>query len=54
MGDNWSYRDWQPGGERAQLGDIVFDSTIHCGNGHNFHQVGENRFSILWKAALHI
>lgn len=52
MGDNWSYRDWRPGGERTQLGDIIFDSTIHCGNGHNFHQVGENHYKFRARTGL--
>ena len=35
------YQPWQPGGVRVQLGDITLDSTIPCGNGHDFREVGE-------------
>ncbi|MEN6642778.1 MAG: M14 family zinc carboxypeptidase [Armatimonadia bacterium] len=40
----WRYSDWRPGGERTTLGDLTFDSTIHCGNGHDFEQVGPNHY----------
>ena len=36
------YHPWQPGGERTILGDLTFDSTLHCGNGHDFRPVGDN------------
>ncbi len=41
-----SYEDWRPGGERASFGDVTLDSTLHCGNGHDFEQValGHYRF----------
>ncbi|MBU0608244.1 MAG: hypothetical protein KKI08_10165, partial [Armatimonadetes bacterium] len=35
-----SYQPWQPGGVRVQLGDLTFDSTLPCGNGHDFRAVG--------------
>ena len=40
----WSYQDWKPGGERTTLDDITFDSTIHCGNGHNFVRVADGHY----------
>ena len=40
----WSYADWKPGGERTTLDGITFDSTIHCGGGHNFVKVAENHY----------
>ncbi len=40
----WSYRFWRPGGERTALGDLTFDSSVPCGNGHDFRQVGPNHY----------
>ena len=40
----WSYDDWKPAGERTALDGITFDSTIHCGNGHNFVKLGEDHY----------
>ncbi|MGI5816816.1 MAG: M14 family zinc carboxypeptidase [Armatimonadota bacterium] len=42
----WSYADWEPGGERAQFGEVALDSRLHCGNAHDFTQVapGHLRF----------
>lgn len=40
----WSYEDWRPGGERAQFSEIALDSTLHCGNGHDFTQVGPGHY----------
>lgn len=40
----WSYTDWRPGGERAAFGDIALDSTLHCGNGHDFTEVAPGHF----------
>jgi len=40
----WSYEDWNPDGEYTTLDGIVFDSTIHCGNGQNFVKVGEDHY----------
>ncbi|MBD3293754.1 MAG: hypothetical protein GF393_12590, partial [Armatimonadia bacterium] len=40
----WSYEHWQPGGERAQFGEIALDSRLHCGNGHDFAQIGAAHF----------
>ena len=36
---NWSYTHWRPGGERARFGEVAFDSSVHCGNGHDFVQL---------------
>jgi hypothetical protein len=41
---DWSYEDWQPGGERAQFGAVALDSRLHCGNGHDFTQVAPGHF----------
>ena len=35
----WSYEDWRPGGACASFGDVAFESTLHCGNGHDFAQL---------------
>ena len=40
----WSYADWKPGGQRTTLDGITFDSTIHCGNGHDFIRVGPEHY----------
>ena len=40
----WSYEDWQPGGERAEFGEIALDSRLHCGNAHDFAQVATGHF----------
>lgn len=40
----WRYSDWRPGGERTTIGDLTFDSTVHCGNGHDFQQVGPSHY----------
>jgi hypothetical protein len=40
----WSYRDWRPGGERTAIDDLVFDSTVHCGNGCDFRRVGPGHY----------
>lgn len=44
MKEPWSYTDWRPGGERACFGDLAFDSTLHCGNGHDFVQVAPEHY----------
>jgi len=44
MGRSWSYRDWQPGGERATFGELSFDSRLHCGNAHDFVQVAPEHY----------
>lgn len=41
---SWSYRDWKPGGERVTLDGLTFDSTIHCGNSHDFVKVGPDHY----------
>ncbi len=40
----WSYEDWRPGGARASFGDITLDSTLHCGNGHDFAQIAAGHY----------
>ena len=40
----WAYRHWTPGGERTTLDGITFDTTIHCGNGHNFVKVADAHY----------
>ncbi len=40
----WSYADWKPGGQRTTLDGITFDSTVHCGGGHNFVRVGPDHY----------
>jgi len=40
----WSYADWTPGGQRTTLDGITFDSTIHCGNGHDFVKVADGHY----------
>lgn len=52
MGRNWSYEDWQPGGERASFGDLSFDSRLHCGNGHDFVQVAPGHYR--FRARVHL
>jgi len=37
-------RPWQPGGQRVTLDGITFDSTIPCGNGHDFRKVGADHY----------
>ncbi len=39
-----AYDGWQPGGERTTLDGITFDSTIHCGNGHDFVRVASDHY----------
>jgi len=31
--------------ERREINDVIFDSTIHCGNARNFIKKGENHYS---------
>ena len=38
------YQAWKPGGERVAIDGITFDSTIHCGNGHDFRKVGQDHY----------
>ncbi|MEA3402307.1 MAG: M14 family zinc carboxypeptidase [Armatimonadota bacterium] len=40
----WSYADWRPGGERAEFGDVTLDSTLHCGNAHDFTRVASDHY----------
>ncbi len=40
----WSYADWKPGGQRVSFGDLTFDSMLHCGNAHDFVEVGEAHY----------
>ncbi|MBM3862145.1 MAG: hypothetical protein FJ395_21170, partial [Verrucomicrobia bacterium] len=35
---------WKPGGQRVCIDGITFDSTIHCGNGHNFQRIGKDHY----------
>lgn len=44
MKERWTYRQWQPGGERRTFADVTFDSTIHCGNGHDFVQIAPGHY----------
>lgn len=41
---------WRPGGERASFGDITLDSSLHCGAGHGFQQVGPDHFRLRGRA----
>ncbi|MBT3377024.1 MAG: hypothetical protein HN742_16320 [Lentisphaerae bacterium] len=43
---------WRPCGERTVLGDIVFDSTVHCGAGHSFEQIGQDHYRFRGRAGL--
>ncbi|MBN2309872.1 MAG: hypothetical protein JXR94_12935, partial [Candidatus Hydrogenedentes bacterium] len=43
-GGPWSYEDWEPGGERVTFDGITFDSTIHCGAGHDFVKVRDGHY----------
>lgn len=49
---HWSHRDWQLGGTRTSLGDITFDSTIHCGAGQGFEQVAPSHYRFRARAGL--
>lgn len=42
--NGWSYESWRPGGERACFEDITLDSTLHCGNGHDFVRVADEHY----------
>lgn len=35
---------WKPGGQRISIDGITFDSSIHCGNGHDFQRVGPDHY----------
>ena len=48
---DWSYRDWKPGGQRITLDGLTFDSTIHCGNGHDFVKVGDLHYRFRTRVA---
>ncbi|MFO8080270.1 MAG: hypothetical protein R6V07_08200, partial [Armatimonadota bacterium] len=48
----WSYEDWEPGGERAEFGEIALDSRLHCGNAHDFTQVAPGHFRFRARAGL--
>jgi len=44
VSQSWSYEDWKPGGQRTTIDGITFDSTIHCGNGHDFVKLGKDHY----------
>jgi len=52
MSRGWSYADWLPGGERVRLADLVLDSTLHCGNAHDFVQVADGH--IRFRSRVHL
>jgi len=52
MSRGWSCADWWPGGERVRLGDLVLDSTLHCGNAHDFVQVADGH--IRFRSRVHL
>ena len=52
MSHTWTYRQWRLGGERTAIGDVTFDSTIQCGAGQDFHQVGPNHYCFRGRAGL--
>ena len=52
MPEEWMYRHWQLDGERTTLGDVTFDSTIHCGAGQGFHEVGPGHYRFRSRAGL--
>ena len=52
MSDAWSYRKWNPRGERVRLGDVTFDSAIDGGAGQNFQLLGSDRVRFRARAGL--
>lgn len=52
MPTGWSYADWRPGGEHARFGDITLDSTLHCGNAHDFAQIAPGHYR--FRARVHL
>ena len=41
MAAGWSRGQSRPGGERTRIGELLLDSTVHCGSGHDFVRVAD-------------
>ena len=52
MSHGWSYRDWRLGGQRAALGDVTFDSTVHCGAGQGFAEIAPGHYLVRGRPGL--
>ena len=42
MPSGWSRGQPRPGTERTRIGDLLLDSTLHCGSGHDFTRVADD------------
>jgi len=52
VSQDWTYRRWQLDGERTTVGDITFDSTVHCGAGQGFQEIAPGHFRFRSRAGL--
>ncbi|MBN1343361.1 MAG: hypothetical protein JXQ73_11810 [Phycisphaerae bacterium] len=53
-GAPWSYEDWKPGGQRATIDGITFDSTIHCGAAQDFVKIAPDHYRFRARAGLRL